>query len=123
MKKKKKSATDLINVNVMTLKRLKAGESSIFFFGDNGSQTRLSDEIRLNGRDETAIPFEGAAAIVFHFSKTFTVQTDTEERKKRERAEAEVAARYNWFPFFFFSPVTLPPTHLFNIPRALLSPE
>lgn len=60
------------------------------------AQTFL-DEIRLNGRDETAIPFEGAAAIVFHFSKTFTVQTDTEKRRKKGRAEAEVAARYNWF--------------------------
>lgn len=59
--------------------------AEVVFFsgGDNGSETRLSGEIRLNGRDETAIPFEAAAAIVFHFSKTFTVQTDTEERKKK----------------------------------------
>lgn len=67
----------------------------------------FSDEIRLNGRDETAIPFEGAAAIVFHFSKTFTVQTDTRSGEKKGRAEAEVAARYNWFAVYgpFFLPL------------------
>lgn len=64
----------------------------------------------MNGRDETAIPFEGAAAIVFHFSKTFTVQTDTEERKKKEseprlRWRRDIIALQSAARFlFFFSP-------------------
>lgn len=90
-----------------------------FFLGDNGSD--FSDEIRLNGRDETAIPFDGAAAIVFHFSKTFTVQTDLEERRKK----GELWLRWQR-DIIGLQSTSLPhpaPTHLFNIPRALLSPE
>lgn len=116
---RKKCVTDLINVNVMTLKWLKAGKEFFFFAGRGWQRLRLSDEIRLNGRDETAIPFEGAAAIVFHFSKTFTVQTDTEERKKIKKSTLRLrwqqdiiglqsTARFPFFFSFFFSPWLCP---------------